>query len=457
MRIAGAVLVLSVASACGPTGCSLFGPDPRALGADGGPCRLASRRFDRYLTPGQPAQFRFGLFEACIDQNGKEHDVATEVKVEILDPNGKPFPHFASGPIRVVTPSAPNVFENVVEVLFTPDQPGTWRLTASFEPGIGETGQEIEAIEWRGDAGVHVIDWAVPRGCREYGMTDLGTAVCFGGQPGQVELETHRGQSMKAQSFALEHDTLWRVTYVDGGSSLVERLVDDGVSFRTTHAFGETFVGTGVIALRGDEAWLFGGYRVSGTMTLRQLRPQDGGTISSDKIEIPGKHAVSVTVGPGGALLGASDGERQSFMFASREGVVSKLVDAGMTTPLASDSVAFWMSAEEQNAVLNWQATDLGLATVGVGGVAWIRMQLPHQTFNFSISGLAAVPLVPMERSEQGPTGPAKGIAVPRLAGSRIALEMYDAGSDFGQVVSATRTHAFAVALDGGSLKVFAR
>ena len=46
---------------------------------------------------------------------------------------------------------------------------------------------------------------------------------------------------------------------------------------------------------------------------------------------------------------------------------------------------------------------------------------------------------------------------VPRFDGRTITLEAYDAGPDYQAIQSATRTHAFAVSLDGGSVKIFDR
>ncbi len=451
-----ALVFAVVAGGCGPYGCLLSPPRPDLLGPDGGPCRVADRRFDRLLVPGREAQLRLGLTEACYNPSRAALDLPTSVSVDVVDPEGQPSPHFTSQPFQVGSPAE---FENLVEVVFTPTRPGTYRIRAQFEPGIGATDQLIEAVEERFDAGFRDVLWIPPSACRSFQVMSTGTVACTGGFSRFMDFGTSDGVHMKAQAFAYNEEALWRLVAVSGGSSIVERLVSDG-GFYVTHSFADTSSTTGALAADGRSVWLLGGLvapRV-GTVAARRLTPLDDGGLLVDTIRMAGSAVNGIVAGPGGSLAVVTNTSGMRLDALSIEHGIQLLRDSKIVTLVGISSATVWLLMEPEGMALaglfGGLSNDL-LAVTRVGdGTETRRLMLAYRAPGDLNGILAGVPLIFMSQAV-GPTAP--DIAVPRLDASGIRLERYFPGEGFGPVYAASTDHVFSLSLDGGTLRVIDR
>lgn len=442
-------------SACGQGGCVVF---HHPVAPDGGPCRFEELRFERFLTVGEQAQVEFGLDENCYADIQEVFPVRLTAVVEVFDPTGKSVPHTDAEPERRMVGSSH--FEDAVKVTFTPDRPGTWRLSADFGAEFGKTVQDIEVVHWRGHARDRVIRWSVPPDCLGYELTDQATALCLqftppsASMPFALSVATSRGQVIEGTGFAVSGNVLWRLTSTAGASS-VERLEDDGTAFSVTHSVFSPFATAGALAASSNEAWLFGNATAQvGPLSLLSLTPEQDGGISFEETPVPGRFALGVALGTEANLLFTDH-----LALAVRDGGLVSLEETGRL--VGADPGALWF---EDNTDPLAPANSLGgpqelkVAWAEAGGLRTATLPLPRQHFlNTRRRFHFGAPVVPMSAVSVGPDAPTVSFAFPRLEGARISLESFDAGPDFEPVSAATARHAFARSLDGGELKIFDR
>lgn len=275
-RIASALVVLALG--CSPP---LQKPTPRIL------CTVAERPIDAVALAGESSTLTLGLVEHCSGNTDPAFHRATDAVVEVFDPDGVALPFTATAPVRT---TGDTDFANTLAVTFTPKVPGPHRLTARFEPSIGQTAQAALVGDRRADAGVRLLT-TLPADCLHYAATSVGTVVCSrdGG------LATERGQVLAGQRFAVEGSAVWRVA-ADGE---VDRFDDDGGTLVPTHHASAEITGARVTAAGASGGALYVA-EAAGQNTLWEFRPGADGGFARDSgfVLIPGGGGFA-QVGPG--------------------------------------------------------------------------------------------------------------------------------------------------------------
>jgi hypothetical protein len=408
-------------------------------------CVVSELPFDQLLFPGQVANVSVGLVGSCRELISGNVHVADEVKFEVFDPDDQPVAFTASAPERRGDSSS---FTNTAVVTFTPQRAGPYRVTAAFEPGIGRTQQTIEAITWRGDAGFRVLPAeSLPRACIQYGVTAQGTILCTLERYPAIDVVTDRGQTLVGDSFALDEDVLWRGTIRDAG---IDRLVDDGGMFELTHRVANMVPGN--MEARDGGLWLAARLGSQGLDTIvRHLQPEpDGGMTIEVKASVPNFYTDGMAVAEDLIVLCNSGVAPSGASIVPIKGVQRFSLPLGQFT--GADEGTLWI-AGNNNDIFAVQLTP----ALPVLGPLRVPRIVPGKLPNQALS-----PWSPIVRSSTvgdggAPTTPPPHSALPRIDGTRLTFEVFDAGSEYFQVRNATRKHAFARSVDGKWLKIFDR
>jgi hypothetical protein len=395
-------------------------------------CLASQRAVDGFLIAGKPSTVTVGVVAVCPNSDGQRSRAADQVTVEVFDPDDQPVAFTVSEinrtPGDVIVPTS-------VEVSFTPDRVGGWRINTTFEPGIGRTSQVVQALEQRTDAGVRVVAVDLP-GCTQYAVTELGTVLCGTVNPhsGPSGVATSRGQRLSGSVFAVDQNAVWSLSHASG---TLERWVDDGSALKLSHSLNTELFG-GFVAPHSGGLWMSGSHPMApSSVSVVRVEPELDGGLSLQKR----------ATAPIGVVRGMMVGDA---LFFSNEGsaVVTFLADGGsqnVTVPpgpfVGTDETTLWIES----------AVNGGLAAFRprVGTPLQASVSLP-------LSGLPSfammVPFTPVVGSLGGGTP-----AVPRFDGTQITLEYFDPGPDYAGVSSANSKHAFARSIDGKLLKIFDR
>lgn len=395
-------------------------------------CPGAPVAVQRYLVPGEPARVSFGIRHLCSDGQGIRQ--ADEVKVTVLDPDGQPVA-LDSSKLDLSNPGM-----SLVTVGFTPNRPGKWHVSAKFEPSLGQSQQDIEAVEWHGAAPVRVVSWS-ETACERYEVTSSGTAFCARtDENNAVELRTVNGQRWSVGGYALAGSSLWTLST----SGMIERMLDVDGGFRSTHVAFAGMTLSSPIAAHGEDAWAFGDPGMANLAELIRFHPESDGGLTQSITHLGPDARGQITASDEGLLIVPNTSPDVRFV-GYDGGVSSAQIRNGN---LFAEGSSLW--------VLN----DDGLAGFGIKDhtLEEGRLVLPRD-----VSGIElflpfprAVPLIPMFQVDGGERNSVLWV-VPRLENGVISLENYDAGADYFPISGANDTHVFARSRNGTRLKIFDR
>jgi hypothetical protein len=330
-------------------------------------------------------------------------------------------------------------------------------VNAKFEPGIGEPHTNFTVIPTPGDAGVRIAPVNFPAACWQYAVTALGTVLCAS----QDELVTQRDEHIPGKFFAINGNVVWSVTA--GPSPGIERRVDDGTSFKMTHRIERPLPAVAFLQAGLEDAYLLPEVPPSfmpgdAFPALLRVRSSPDGGLLTEKLAAASEAEVrGMTVRTDDVLL-------LGVTSAGQPRVTSLLADGGFRqfpSPfgggMGGDDAVLWGRDDLQ---MPHRAQLLALRPSG-SQLTRAELTLPSSVGILPLSRLAISPWSPLfpmspEFDLTGrPLNPR--VVLPWFDGSNIRLEYFDPGPDYAQVVSATRTHAFARSLDGKTVKVFSR
>ena len=389
---------------------------------------------ERMLLPGQQTTLGLGLKVRC---SSSPVPVVENVFVEVFSPSNKQVPFTVSFPI-VAEPSTgvDAGTDLVVDVTFTPTQPGSWHLGARFEPNFGTAQQDINVVEWRGDASVETVSLNGVVDCSHFLGTDKGALLCLRSRKQATEaiVVNRANQQIEFESLTAEHDVVWRAF---GGR--LERLVDDGASLQISNS-GQLTVGQqSNLRIVGNEVWVYTIRNAVGELTRAIPVPADGGLELerfATLFDVTGS-ALALMVKPAGILLADSFDLTQ----LSPDGGRHKI--GGEATLAGSDSDAIWF----------W--TTRGLEAVSPRADSFHRFRsaipLPSSYLDPGDPFRSFSPVIPLSR------GPNEARGVARLDPNGIVVEMFDSGVSYEPISSASRRSAYARSLDGKSVRIFSR
>ncbi len=139
-----------------------------------------------------------------------------EVVVEVLDPTNQPISHSETAPMSDSL-SGPST-----TVSFTPTVPGSYHLSARFEPAFGRAQADIEVAVDRTGAAVKTVD--LPIACDALETLPSGVLCQL---PSEVRLYVGGVQTQRwdAEQFAVSGNVVWLLVH-----SQVSRWVDTGAA-----------------------------------------------------------------------------------------------------------------------------------------------------------------------------------------------------------------------------------
>jgi hypothetical protein len=231
MRV-GFVLLMLGAVGCGPPPLPLC-----EFTDDGGGFESADAGGVPIRFSGQPLTVAVSLprFFSCEKRN-----VADEVLTEVLDPFNRKVAHTHSAPV------SSGAFTTTLT--FTPLTPGTYHLTARFEPSLGTAQQDVHVATLRAGP-ARMIDTGVP--CDAFEELPSGVVLCL---TSDRKLRVMRDggllQTLPAVEFAVAGTTVWTINgrdlqrHVDVGGDAPLRLKDTLDSTVTANGAGVTLFAT---------------------------------------------------------------------------------------------------------------------------------------------------------------------------------------------------------------------
>lgn len=347
---------------------------------------------------------------------------------------------------------------NAVPVTFTPTHAGPWVLEVAFEPGLGSVRYEVQAV-----AIAHppeqVVAWSGPTDCVQLAVTSKQTLLCMRYLAhGDAQIRTSYGEELVGVAFERDGDALWVLS--KGG--LIERRVDDGAAFTVTHH--GTFNGfTGPLAAQGGDVWV-----PNGLDQLTRVHPEADGTFSTTSLPRPKLRVDAIAGNDRGLMLWTTDPDpnHPAVLFVDPAGVAqtTKVSTPNSTQHLqAADGDLMWVETEFWNDVDHIQRVKLAVKRISGPVNAPLtesdlefsqHIELPY--VSSAVFG-SAPPVLALSARGQGNVALHPRVAVTKFDGTTLSLETYPVGDGFDQIHSATRTHAFAFALDGKSVKIFTR
>lgn len=405
-------------------------------------CTVRQTAGDGLVDLGKPAMVRAGLAVGCFLPDGRPADRPSpkqiDVTVEVFDPDNLPVAATATAPERS---SGATAFDVTTDVQFTPDKPGAWTVIARFEPNIGRSQQLIRTLEVRTDAGVRIFPTALPIACESYALTASGTPVCLV-RNGAVRTLAVGDQRFEGEFFAVDGDALW----IEGPSGIQRLEPNDAGAYAVTHRSER--IGSFFTAGNGA-GYLIEGF--SGFAT--RLDPLNDGGLARSSLDIGmGARAQAVAAGADRVTVFGISQQDTRFVVAFLAGgdreVIQVLHDGEQGNPVASGDGVIWLSRPAQQSfhrtLVAFDASAGPLRTqtlevVSSGGT-------PEQRLS---------PQVPVVRIPTGGTD--TRTVVPKPGPLELGFEVFDVGPGFGDIVSATRAHAFARSTDGAALKVIDR
>ena len=397
---AGFVLVMLGVVACGPPPiemCNIGGTGgfTGTGGAGGGFVPIGATGQPFTVTLSQPRVFFCG-----------KRNVADEVVTQVLDPLNRGLAHTHSAPV------SNDLFST--QVTFTPPGPGTYHLSARFEPSIGTTQQDVQVAVGRAgpsrrvDTGV----W-----CDAFEELPSGTVLCLNSER-QLRVIRDGGvlQTLPADDFAVVGSTVWTTNGRD-----VQRRVEVAgtLPLILTHTLdSSTNDGDGTLFATDRGAVLISSYE-SVKLDL------DGG----DPMHAAGKSNRSVVIATPGldALLFINAGPSGSF---SSTQLCSLRFEPVMTPRCRTLGPFEGLGADSTGL---WSRDDFSLrhdAFSADGGIETATMALP---------GVLVPPL--SRHFQSAPVFESNGRAiVPRFGPEGITLDSYDLIAGFTFMPSSAST-----------------
>jgi hypothetical protein len=401
-------------------------------------CTSVTDALETNILAGQMGTVRMGLAYQC----GLVRRHATGVTISVAGPDGGAVDHSESD---FQTDS-----DDTVDVTFLPAQPGTYRVSADFT-GTASTELDVAAVAFRTDA-PRVVPWSATTQCGQLDVTDQGTVVCLRqGNFGQIDLVTLRGDALSAVAFALDHDVLWRLSQGDDAGMVLDRMIDDGTTFQVTHTVSQPGL-KWPLAPGGGDVVLFDG-------ALVRAHPESDGGLSLSRTPIPVTPDALATGADGGVLACSAPPNGQPVLVqvpGSME-VFGDPMSGFILQGVASDTIFVETEAFPQQADINTQFRLTAIRATAQASApfppnAWIKgadLQMGPYPPIVAMTGYSYVGAAPMP--------PVGRQTLPVFHGAAMTFETFDVGAGYDEVTHVTATHAFALASDGTSLKIFDR
>lgn len=386
---------------------------------------------------GEPARVVVGVAESCLNPRAERLHVADHVEVEVWDPEDRPVTFQASAPMRSEGTSS---FENTVAISFTPDREGRWRVNAKFEPNIGQPQTVFEAVPLRADAGMRIVAVDKTVKCQQYAVTGRGTLLCASNQA----IVTERGEHFEGSAFAIDQNVVWRLTA--GSSPALERRVDDGTSLKLTHT-RPIELGTAFLQAGRGEVYLYADDFAGGG--LRRASPAADGGLTLEELEGVGQVRGMTVRADDALLIGWTDAGQPSVTALLADGGSQAFGQPFLQAAGGDDSVLWATNFSQELLAFQLKGTTLrrAVATLPIGVPPPMHMLMtpwsPVFPASVAFDGMG-LPLFPR-------------MLLPWFDGYDIRLESFEPGVGYAQVVSATKTHAFAPSGDGKTVKIFDR
>ncbi len=388
---------------------------------------------------GERVQTEVGLNSLCfpLPTDATRLLVADQAIVEVFDPNGEAFPFTAEKPVRLLQS---NTVTNSVQVVFTPNRAGVWRITARLEPAIGSTTQMLPVVDVQDGSRARIVSaGALPTECRRYAQTASGTVLC--GPSASNEFVTQRGQRFPASAVSVMGDTLW-VKRTDT-AELLERWVDDAGTFVKTHEAAIKMVQQPalMVAAPDESLWLLSSYEFGSSVPpmVQHIFPADDAglrAVDVARFEVSGPAAIAAgndTVQVCGAIGHAEYGEVDG-------GRLTQLPQIGRIS-MGGDETTLWTTNSQNLEALRPTAAGLQRAA----------LKVPATSLGFFSGPPQLSPVLPMVVNPGSSWG-----AVPQLVDGKIVFTGYRTDAGF-QLVGATKRHVYARSNDGKQLQVIDR
>ncbi len=422
-------------SGCGGGG-GLGGFINQTLGPD---CTSTPQNADGIAVVGRPTLVRLQIMTRCT-RSAPLRD--TTVEITVTGPADESVAHTASDLTH------DQVFQNGVEVTFTPTSPGPWVVTANF-PRAGTARATLRAVPAWVEPGT-VATWDEIRRCSRFTFTSHGTLSCVNQTTwrGPVELRSQRGDALSGLAIASTGDTLWWLTK----EGTLERRVDNGALWAVTHQL-PVMGASGPLAVDGDDVWF-----PNGKGQLAKAHPEPDGTLSLTTLPLPEKTDVSaLAAGPAGLMIWSDNQSAGPTMTAVS--LAGKATTRSMAAPngwgflQGVDGDTLWVVRRSgtRNQLLAFRpsaegmseaATDLPLE--GGGGGAEPLLAAFHWALWVGAGTI-----------DQRAYDPAS--VVPRLEAGEIVLDAFVPGDGYQEVGIVSPDHLFAQSKDNASLKIFRR
>ncbi len=430
-------------------GCNscLMLPNLTVLGTD---CQYLNRKpFVSMAIVGEPFTLDSGLGMSCRRGAPPRASVAT---VTVTGPDGTKVPHTRAA----ITHG--DYWVNGLEVTFTPERPGAHTVEVSFEPKVGTVKYEIQAAVKRTNPPEQIVAWDGPVDCVGFTFTSQGTLSCMRqvpGDPPRAEVITQRGQTLAGLAFAARGDVLWRITE-ESGMRVLERRADDGTTFALTHQ-AVNATATGPMAIIGEDLWLIGS-----TTTLLKAHPEANGTLTVTSVPRPDVPVFAIGGNAQTLMVWASEaqpiGTRMALLTPEGTGELKRMGGDAFNHQISGvDDDVMWTnydawSAEDPSTYRRIAALSPSGSEARAEISPYVELRRADPVFGFF------PPRVSIRRDlvHMGQL-PREPFVLPTLVSGAIVFELFEVGPGFEQLRSATRSHAFAIAMDQKSVKVISR
>jgi hypothetical protein len=401
-------------------------------------CTSQTAPLETNVLAGQMSTVKVGLTYQC----GFDPTHATGVTISVAGPDGGAVDHSES--------DFQADWNDSVEVTFLPAQPGTYRISANFT-GTASTEVDVAAVVLRSDA-PRVVTWSPTTQCGQLDVTDQGTVVCLRqGNFGRIDLVTLRGDALSAIAFALNHDVLWRLSRGDDAGMVLDRMIDDGTTFQVTHTASRPAL-KWPLAPQGTDVVLFDG-------ALVRAHPESDGGLSLDRIAIPVSPDALATGADGGVLVW-SDPSKSRPVLVQVPGAMAVFgapMSNNVLQGVASDAIFVETETFAQQPVIDTRFRLTAIRSTAQASApfpqdAWVKsgdLQMGPYPPIVAMTGYSYVGLPPMP--------PVGRQTLPVFDGAVVTFETFDVGAGYDEVTHVTASHAFALASDGTSLKIFDR
>lgn len=421
-------------------------------------CSTTALGRTHYVRTGVQVSLEAGISVGCFASNGMNAGSlapkATEVLVEVLDPDNRPAAATAT-PLRHSGGSGR--FTVTTEVTFQVDRPGAWTVIARFEPNLGRDQFLVRTLAFRSDAGFREVAVPeLPADCTGYGVTASGTPACLFSDPAQrgvAPVLAIGAQRLSGARFAIDGDAVWLQT---GPPAQVQRQVaNDAGVWEASHRYVlPSDLERSLLAAGHGHAYLFVASSATG-QDIARLTPESDGGVAVTRVPFgAGRAMLALAPGPTGVLVlsHASTGV-QSVAAVRTDGGIQATSAGGIDNlPIGHDDGTLWLGRVVFDATLRGVGTVTALRTTGDALVSQSVGAL-GPTMGFPAAGLA--PQTPLVRVLA--EGDESWIALPVLGSDELGIESFVVGPGYEEISSATRRHAFARSKDRQTLKIIDR